>query len=73
MGNVASVRVMMWADTGEIDSFEPSASLGTPSGEDTSTPSATQGFGAGLAAAVIVAAVAVAVAASVFVLKRRRH
>jgi hypothetical protein len=40
LGQVTSVRVMMWADTGEIDSFEASSTLGDPSSQDTTTPSA---------------------------------
>lgn len=41
LGNVVSVRVMMWADTGEIDSIHASSTLGGPSDEETTTPSPT--------------------------------
>ena len=40
LGNVVSVRVMMWADTGEIDSMQASSTLGLTEGDDV-TPTAT--------------------------------
>lgn len=40
-GNVVSIRVMMWDDTGEVDSIHASSTLGNINNEDNPTPTTT--------------------------------
>jgi|WetSurMetagenome_2_1015567.scaffolds.fasta_scaffold51365_2 hypothetical protein len=81
LGQVTSVRVMMWADTGEIDSIQAASTLGDPSEGSTaltSEPSAqpennTLSFSAEVDVVVCVAVATAAVAGSVLVLRRRKR